>query len=189
MSLSPVDNAPPAVQQNRPIIPVVKEGSEGMTRQEQDKQRKEQSRFKTGQQLVEGINSIIATATPAADGVKIIQNAMQLPPDEGVWLIRAINQANEWDIFNSMAPHYRDHYVRDALKAKGDANASKGIRGHQSPQQMAGGNDMIGTLPLMPPPPLPPPNQFLSLLKMQGLSGTDVHAGVTHSEAVSGNCS
>ena len=161
MSLAPGDNVPPS-REKRPIVPASKDVSEGTSRQEMDRQRKEQSRFKTGQQLVEGINNIIANAQPVADGVRIIQNAMQLPAEEGVWLIKAINAANEWDIFNSMSPQYREFYVLDASKARRRGDVNEGSRGLQSQMQIREGDDAPGCNRVMPPSPIPPPNQFLS---------------------------
>ena len=69
MSLAPCDN----VQPTRPphsMLPRPVEVCDPVSKQEMDRQRKEFTRFKTGQELVLRFNSIIAHATPAADGVK-----------------------------------------------------------------------------------------------------------------------
>ena len=149
------------------------------SRAEMDRQRKEAARYNTGQKLVDGINNIIAVATPVADGVKIIQNAMQLSADEGVWLMKSINRANEWEMFNSMSPKHREAYVHQALKFH-----EPGVPACRTQAPVGqGGRVCIGT---MGPPP--PTSGFQSLLKMQAGS-TNVEGGMqlTHCEAMSQN--
>ena len=182
MSLAPCDNVPPA-RQPRSILPRPVEVSEPVSKQEMDRQRKEFTRFKTGQQLVEGINSIIAHATPAADGVKIIQSAFQLPPEDGVWLIKAINAANEWDIFNSMVPNYRDYYVKDLLKAKRTRCTQEQAITLHPPVPEVVGDDARGTKDMMAPPPPPHQSVFQTLMKMQGAQAGEVPSVPSPSQA------
>ena len=124
--MAPVDDEPP--QCTTIATPEAgKAAAESMSKTEMDRQGKEAARFNTGQELVDGINNMIAVATPVADGIKIIQDAMQLPAEEGVWLIRMINRANEWEIFNSMSPEYREVYVQQAFKSRVDQFGGPGV--------------------------------------------------------------
>ena len=180
--MAPGDDAPP---QSKPPVEKVsgKTTSEVMTRQEMDRQRKEAARLNTGQKLVDGINNIIAVATPAADGCRIIQNAMQLPAEEGLWLIQSINSKNEWDIFNSLIPKYRELYVKKALEAR---EQQLGLTGEaqvlltenvQVMKALKGGTSIMG-----------PPSTFQALMKKQARDSKEcAHPCGAQSEAMSAN--
>ena len=163
-----------------------KKVTEVKSKGEIDKARKEVHRFNNCQKLVDGINNIIAVATLATDGVKIIQNAMQLPEADRVWLVKAINRAGEWEIFNSLNSRYREYYVKEALKSRRHDDGLAGVSGNQSDGPVtARGGDKFGHASMGPPPA---PSGFRTLLKLQDMNDSVANQPIlSQAEAISGN--
>ena len=181
--MAPLDDKPPQCK----TIATPEAGkalAESTTKTEMDRKRKEAARFNTGQKLVDGINNIKAVATPVSDGVKIIQNAMQLPSEEAVWLMRVMNRCNEWEMFNSMSPKNRETYVSQVLKDRIDQFAEPVVPAYRS-QEAVGQGGRVCTATVGPPPPT---SGFQSLMKMQaGSTNTGLGLQVSHCEAMGQN--
>ena len=89
-----------------------------MSRGEADKRRKEQVRFKTSQELVDGIKQVVAYATPVADGMKALMFGLGLTEADAVYVATFVNAHNEWEIFSGMTTSAKELYVTECLKEK-----------------------------------------------------------------------